>query len=206
MSTQTVNLYISIPSCRDWKVNFGASMIGLVRHLSGKIDFEVGILHGSSVLPRARQLAIDHARKLGHTHILFIDDDMKFPPQIVDGMLKRDVDIVACNYVSKATGKTTAHGLNGNPVEALHGLQEIGWAGFGLILIRIEAIKDIPSPLFEVRWLNEKADYIGEDFYFCGKVRAHGVKIYCDHDASKLISHIGDHAYGLAVLSVAEAA
>jgi len=46
-----------------------------------------------------------------------------------------------------------------------------------------------------LRWLEDRQDFIGEDFYFCGKVRAHGMQIFCDHDASNMLGHIGDKAY-----------
>ncbi len=189
-----MKLAIAVPCCRDWKAAFGSSMIGLVRHLSGRIDFDMHIMQGASVLPKARQQSIEWAKSIEATHLLCIDDDMQFTPDVVDSLLSHDVDIVGCNYVSKATRKPLVHGIDGQQVSSLgkDGIQEIGWLGFGMVLIKLEPIKDIPAPLFETRWMEDRQDFIGEDFYFCGKVRAHGVKVYVDHDASVKITHIGD--------------
>lgn len=193
-----MKLALTVPCTRDWKAAFGSSMIGLVRHLERSgVSYDLNIMRGASVLPKARQLSVGWARKIEATHLLCIDDDMSFPPETVGSLLSRDVDIVACNYVGKGNGKPLTHDINGeilSSVDAL-GMQEVGWVGFGMILIKLDAIKDIPAPLFETRWMEERKDFIGEDFYFCGKVRAHGVKIYVDHDASQHISHVGDFSY-----------
>lgn len=203
---QEVRLALSTPSCRDWKPAFGASLCGLVRKLSqdgikgvSLQNFDLSILQGASVLPRARQAAIDWAKQGNATHLLCIDDDMQFPSDILDDMFRHDVDILALNYTRKNPVSPTplTHGLDGAMVSSLGftGLEEVAWVGFGIILIKLDAIKDIPAPLFETRWMEERQDFVGEDFYFCGKVRQHGVKIYIDHDASNKIRHIGDIPY-----------
>lgn len=196
---ENIKLALVILCCRDWKASFGASMIGLTRRLTlQNIQFEVNIMQGASVLPRARQLAIKWAQDIGATHLLCIDDDMQFHADVPERLLAHDLDIVACNYVSKATRDALVHGLDGKLLSSSGrtGLEEVGWAGFGMILIKVAALQNIPLPFFETTWLREKQDFIGEDFYFCRKMREHGVKIHVDHDASQLVSHIGDIAFG----------
>lgn len=193
-----MKLAVAVPCCRDWKAAFGSSMIGLVRHLERKqLDYDMHIMQGASVLPKARQQAIEWAKSIQATHLLCIDDDMQFSTDVVDCLLAHDVDVIGCNYVSKATRLPLVHGVDGQAVASNDrlGIEEIGWLGFGMVLIKMDAIKDIPAPLFETRWMEDRKDFIGEDFYFCGKVRAHGVKIYVDHDASQNITHIGDAYY-----------
>lgn len=192
-----IRLAIAIPCCRDWKVAFGSSLVGMIRYLSNLKHLDINIMQGASVLPRARQMAIEWANSIDATHLLFIDDDIQFPAALIERLINHNVDIVACNYVSKTNRQPLAHDVRGQPLSSAGetGLQEVGWIGFGFILIKLEAIKDVAAPLFEVRWLDERQDFMGEDFYFCGKLRAHGIHIYCDHDASQLISHIGDYPY-----------
>ncbi len=55
--------------------------------------------------------------------------------------------------------------------------------------------KLIPKPHFEIVWHELKNDYISEDLYFTAKLGVNGVPVYIDHDASKLVSHIGDFRY-----------
>ena len=193
-----MKLGICVPSGRDWKAAFGSSLIGLVRHLERSgVDYDVFLQMGASVLPRARQKAVEWAKSINATHLLCIDDDMQFTPDCVQSLLSHDVDIVAANYVTKVARQPVTHGIDGAAVTSADklGLQEVGWVGFGMVLIKLDAIKDIPAPLFEMRWMEERKDFIGEDFYFCGKVRAHGVKIYVDHDASQGLGHVGDCNY-----------
>lgn len=199
-----IKLAIAIPSARDWKAAFGSSILGLVRHVSMKgisglnlKSFDMNIMQGASVLPRARQLAVNWAKSAGSTHLLFIDDDMMFPADILDTLMSKDVDIISCNYVSKAERSPVVHGMDGHAISSAgkSGIEEIAWAGLGFTLIKLESVKNIPAPLFEIRWMDEREDYLGEDFYFCAKARSHGVKIYCDHVASQTISHIGDYPY-----------
>lgn len=189
--------YICIPSCRDWKPHFGASLCGLVRKMTQDgIDFDMNAMMGTSVLPKARQLAIDHAIQNGFTHVLFLDDDMAFPSDLFESLSKHKLPVIAANYSNKSSDpKPQTHGLDGQPIFSSGnlGIEEAGWVGFGAVLIELSAIKDIPKPLFEMRWLEERGTFIGEDYYFCGKVRAHGVKIYINHDIKT--GHVGDHIY-----------
>ena len=200
-----MKLVLNVPCCRDWKAAFGASLCGLIHRTTSegingiKLDgFAMNIMQGASVLPRARQLAVSSAIQSGATHLLCLDDDMQFPSDILDNLVKHDVDICAVNYSTKGPKpQPQTHDLEGKPQSSIGktGLEEVAWVGFGIILIRLDAIKNIPAPLFETRWMKEKNDFVGEDYYFCGKVRAHGVKIHIDHDASNKVSHVGDYYY-----------
>jgi GT2 family glycosyltransferase len=199
-------VYIAIPSARDWKVQFGTSICGLVHKTAAHgiegvelEGFNMNVMQGASVLPRARQLAIDHAIKEDYSHILFLDDDMRFPADLLDDLFRHDSDIVGINYIKKVPGTSEPQtcGLDGKFLSSKGktGGEEVAWIGFGAVLINLDAVKNITAPQFEMRWMEERKDFIGEDFYFCGKVRRHGLKIYVDHDASNKAAHIGDFPY-----------
>lgn len=188
--------YIAIPSCRDWKPHFGASLCGLVRKMTQDgTDFIINAMMGTSVLPRARQMAMEHAIELGYTHILFLDDDMGFDDTLFE-RLNSGLSIVAANYSNKSPARNPqCHGLDGNPLSSVGktGVEEVGWVGFGAILIDLSCMKDIPKPWFETRWVPERNAFIGEDYFFCGLVRSRGQKIYINHEIS--CSHIGDYPF-----------
>ncbi len=185
--------YIAICSCRDWKPQFGKSLCALVQRCP---EVFLNVLQGTSVLPRARQLAIEDAINGGFSHFLMIDDDMKFDQNLLLDLLSRNLPVVGVNYVRKdpANPSPMSCGLDGAVVSSKGktGVEEIGWIGFGAILIRLEDIKNIARPLFEMRWLDERQDFMGEDYYFSMKARTAGIPIYVDHDASNKCSHIGD--------------
>ncbi len=196
-----MRVYIAVCSSRDWKPRFGGSLCGLIDacHKGGKIETFLNILQGASVLPRARQLAIQEAMKGDYSHILMLDDDMMFPSDLLASFLSHDVSIVGINYARKnpQTPTPMTCDLDGKivPSKGKTGVEEIGWLGFGAILINLDAIKPIELPWFEMRWMNETNDFMGEDYYFCMKARTHGVKLYVDHDVSAKCAHIGDYPY-----------
>lgn len=193
-------VYIAVCSCRDWKPQFGASLARLM-YETGRagLDIFLNPIQGTSVLPRARQLIMQDAINGGFTHFLSLDDDMKFAPNALAQLLSRDVPLIALNYARKdGSGGTMACDLEGKPMSSKGktGIEEAGWLPFGGILIKLDAIKDIALPWFEVRWLEERNDFMGEDYYFCMKARSAGLQLYVDHNASNRCRHVGDHEYG----------
>lgn len=202
-------LAISIPSARDWKVGFGCSLVGLVKNLTlSGLPFDMTVMQGSSNIVRARRIALEWALSKGFSHILFIDDDMTFPADVVQRLLSHGKTIVAANYMGKATRKPLTHDLDGKLVdsEGKSGLQEVGWVGFGLVLIDLNIMKHIPKPWFGSMWLEDRQDDIGEDYFFCKRMQEHGIKIFIDHDVSRETFHIGDIAFGFPKEQLLEAA
>lgn len=193
-----MKVYIAIPSCRDWKPQFGASICGLVRKMTiDNIDFEMNVMIGTSVLPKARQMAMEHAIQLGFTHILFLDDDMLFNTDLFNKLSEPDLAVVAANYSNKNPEGTLpqSHRLDGSSFSSKgkEGMEEAGWVGFGAILIDLSIMSNVPKPWFEMRWITDRNSFIGEDYFFCAQVRNHGHKIYLNHDVK--CGHIGDFAY-----------
>lgn len=191
---------IVVCSGRDWKCSFGASLCGLV-HRTSRLDgiiTNLSIMQGSGIV-RAREQAIASSLDKGFTHVLFLDDDMVFPSTLLEELLAHDKDIVGINYARKEPGNRTllTFAKDGTPITSAgkEGVEEIGWLGFGGVLVRLEAVKDIELPLFEIRWIPERKDYLGEDFYFCMKAQSHGLQIYIDHNLSNKCGHVGDFVY-----------
>lgn len=195
-----MKLQIVIPSARDHKPSFVSSICGLVRKLAtADLEaFDMFIMQGASVLPKARNTALRQAIEKGFTHVLFLDDDMVFPPSLVHDLARHNLGVIGVNYTRKTDDRyPQTHDLDGNPVKSIDrvGVEEVGWIGFGAVLIKLDVLKDIPDPLFQMVWHPDRQDFLGEDYFFCWKVRSFGVPIYVDHDVSKKIAHIGDFAF-----------
>lgn len=152
-----------------------------------------------SLLPTVRQVAFSQALKAGCTHILAVDSDMRFPKQVIHGLLKHKKGFVAANYVTKtipAEPVTTGLDLKrAYSHKSKTGLEEISHTGLGLALIETDLVKKIGPALFAIEWNGESGAYMGEDVYFCRKYREAGGKIYIDHDLSKLVEHLGKFSY-----------
>lgn len=196
-----MKVYIAVCSGRDWKAAFGASLGGMLLTVSKIPGLQAAYLNvlQASGQSRARQMAAKDAIRGGFTHILYLDDDMYFPPHLLAKMLERNLEAVAINYARKEPGNRNAiaFGLDGQGIfsKDKKGVEEVWGFGFGAVLIELKPLKEMPFPWFEHRWLEDKEEYMGEDMYFCMKARAHGIKIYIDHDLSNQCAHIGDYPY-----------
>jgi hypothetical protein len=60
--------------------------------------------------------------------------------------------------------------------------------------MRTDVVRTLHRPWFR-HGLNAAGGDVGEDIVFCRALRAAGHTIYCDHDLSKEIGHIGQHTY-----------
>jgi hypothetical protein len=156
------------------------------------------ISQGTLIANQRAELSLD-AMAEGCTHILFIDSDMRFPQDMIERLLKHDLDIVATNCARRRmpTGPTAQlYKENGDrelvwTMPESTGLQEVGSVGMGVMLIKKNVFAALSEPWFETPWRVDKRGYIGEDVFFCQKAAAAGFKIWIDHDVSKEIGHIG---------------
>lgn len=200
-----MKLFISIPSNRDWKGKFGASLAGLTSHLANIANlsyplqgFTMRAWGQSSCLSIVRQAFVDEILLDGYTHWLSLDDDMTFPKDIVDRLQKHDKDVVAVNARCKnPTVKGSLIALTGENIDSRgkSGLEEIRAFGGAIFLAKSSAFVNIPKPHFNVLWSDVHNNYISEDIFFATLLRINKVKMYCDHDVSQEIGHIGDHEY-----------
>ena len=207
---ERLKLYISYPSGRDPRGRFVGSLNDLVSYLcrtGTKLDgydlepFTYRSWGGVSLLPVARQQFVDEMIALDCTHWLSLDDDMTFPMDIVDRLLAHGKDVVSCNArvkmrdINEYRGSCT--GMDGVPVNSCgkSGLEEIQHMGGAIFLARVSAIKDIPRPHFQVLWHPELQTYVGEDVYFSMLLKEHGIQLFCDHDTSREIGHVGEYLY-----------
>lgn len=197
-------IFVAVPSCRDWKAEFGTSMISLTSHLTGKIyKGEIGAFiircQLASLLSLGREMLLAQAIEEDYTHILWIDDDTRFPHSVIDTMLSRDVDFLAANMCRKKLPcSPIANGFDFKAIDSRGktGIEEVWRAGLGLCLMKVSCVKEIPAPRFEVLWLEQAKTYLGEDCYLCEQLKEKGVKLHIDHEVSQLVGHIGDYAYG----------
>lgn len=198
-----MRLGVTIVSNRDWKPKFGVALVMLLNHIAKTTDIRFLPQIQNSLLPKGRRLAIEQAVMTGCTHLLTLDDDMMFAPNVVDLMMRGFGDtrcaLVLANYQNKTSpGRPTTQRLkpDGKPefVESKDktGLEEVARGGLGLALMDIEKVNSLERPLFAVAWLPDIGAEYGEDLFFCDKVRKAGFKVLVDHDASNRTRHIGE--------------
>lgn len=205
--SETIKLLIGIPTAGMVRAGFAYSLAAMVGNLSKGVktrpeaDLEISMdMQESSVIHSNREQLVKRAITNGHTHLLFLDDDMVFEPQIIEIMLGRRQPVVAANYLIKTFPlEFVAVAPNGQRVCTLPestGLQEIAYTGFGVSLFEIDVWKRTPQPWFQPEFVPEADAYTTEDNPCYRRIREAGFKCYLDHDASKLVDHMGHAKYG----------
>lgn len=207
-----VNLAICVPSQDSWYADFAISVMGmhqLLHYHPLSEDFKHNLINErGSLITYQRENLADNAINGGATHILWLDSDMKFPPNMVHRLFKHDLPVVACNYVKRAIpAMPNTKSLDGKLIATnrdSHGLVEAKSTGFGAVLMKTEVLKDTPKPWFDLVWMDkgegEKPEMMGEDVFFFHKMlHFTDHRLFIDHDASQHVSHIGTFEYSNAL-------
>lgn len=195
-----MKLLVGLPSNRDVKGDFAVSLFRLGIHLERK-GIPNGHAHVSGDIVSARQIIVDAAQveENGFTHLLFIDDDMRFNPEAFDYLASRDVDFVGANcLIRKAVVNhiPTATAKSGRVFSAgKTGIEEIEHMGLAFNLIKVEALRKMQHPHFNFAWASVEGSseqvLLREDHYFCHMLRQSGMKVHVDHDAARHVWHMG---------------
>jgi hypothetical protein len=121
---------------------------------------------------------------------------MTFAPNILDIMFARKVPVLVTNYLIKVDEpKFVAISLDGKRVPTTKestGIVPIAYTGFGLSVFDLDVFKKVPQPWFQPEFEPEKSIYTTEDNPCYRRMRDAGFTVYCDLDASKLVSHHGN--------------
>lgn len=211
-----LKLLIGIPCMDMVHTQFLKDLLGMLTYLSQQelprnyqlVGYTVETVL-TSILSHKRELVVQGALDTGATHILFLDSDQAFPPDLVHRLLRHGKKCVAANIATKTLPTMpTARKLNAkgtfspvmprgpeesreNPLEAVH------MVGCGIMLLSMAAIKALPDSkgLFPVSWNKEISGYTGEDWNFVESLKRAGVQIWIDHDLSWDVGHMGQYRY-----------
>lgn len=196
------SLLIAIPSSRDIKADTVASLLFLKDFLyTKKIKHEFLLANNCPILVKFRNDAVKLAKQHGHSHLLFIDDDIRFDVKALNMLFDSESVVTAGNYFTKNWREVVPVATNEYhlrlPEPSLSGERYMkAIAPTGFMLIDIEKLTDSMSyPFFEI--VIHGDSIISEDFTFCKKVLDRGLSCVVDNHASCYIQHIGDYPYGL---------
>jgi hypothetical protein len=203
-----IKLVVCIPTAGMVRMGFAYSLAGMVARVAAEgipsrpeatLEIKMDVVESSVIHTNREQLA-HRAIEAGMTHLMFLDDDMVFEPQILDVMLGRRQPVVCTNYLIKTDAKDSfvAVGLKGNRVattEKSRGIVPVAYSGFGVSVFEIAVFKTTPQPWFLPKFIAETNSYTTEDNPFYERVREAGYKVYLDQDASKLVSHLGGSSW-----------
>ena len=196
---------IGTPNKGDIKFETHMSLISV---FLGATEYDVAHLGmASPAIDFNRNSICKWALENSVSHVCFVDTDMVFPSNTISQLLALEKPVVGVASRKKKFPRTytieideptgTRHlkaeelpsqpfsTFNGHPIRV----------GTGVMLIDLEKVKGIPKPWFlmESYWNDEEIGYTGEDIYFCRKVWAAGLEVWCDPTIN--VGHIGDFTY-----------
>lgn len=203
-----IRLVIAVPSGQNWEAEFGMDLVFFTNYLAshGEVN-EVPIqfrLHNKrgSILANMREDLIKQALAGGATHLLFIDSDQTFPPNIFHRLVAHKKKVVAVNVATKMLPPQPtarlADGVELYTEKDSTGLVKVWRVGTGIMLIDLNVFKreGMEQPWFNQHWNPKLDSYTGEDWAFCEKLEKAGVNIYVDQDVSREVGHVGKLNYG----------
>jgi len=202
---RTLKILVVVPSGGHWVADFATSLISLTMHFAntpvkGYDAHELRVMNiKGSILPKARLQGVKAAKQIEATHLLFLDSDHTFQPDLLHRLLKAEKDVVAANCVTKsipAAPTARAKGLDSQGVSVYTdpdsvGLQQVWRIGTGVMLLSRKAFEQIPHDAFEMPYKVEADTYQGEDWTMCEALEKAGVPLYIDHGVSRTVGHVG---------------
>ena len=203
------SILICIPSHSGFvHVNFMLSLMHSIQHILQKgMEFSLFFDVGKSGIDLPRSQAATYLLKSNHTHLMFLDDDMAWQPELIARMVELDCDIVGAPYRQKNAeviyNMRTSDGFDQsteNP--ALCSVHDIAT---GLLLIKRRVFEALKEQVDVVKDNATKEDifmffkhcvvrdpisepdggmsYMSEDLYFCRIARDAGFQIFAYVDA-----------------------
>lgn len=208
-NTRNVKLALCIPSAGGWTADFGMSLTQMCVYIASALFEEnqqrsvIVVDKRTSLVPRSRQESLEDALHQECTHALFLDTDQSFPQDTAHRLLAWRKPVVACNIALKMhpsfpTARARGPTAFGIPVDSHNpktGLEKIWRVGAGIMMIDLSIMKSIPKPWFEIHYSAKNEQFVGEDWFFCGRVEAAGYDIFIDHELSRQIGHTGQFNY-----------
>jgi hypothetical protein len=128
------------------------------------------------------------------THLLFVDDDMTFPPDTIDTLMKHDKAVVGVySYSRKLPLSPTVKFIGEKPETRPTEAFECDQVGMGVALIDATVFEQIKAPWFKFETSPTGMTIEGEDGFFCNQVKKAGLEVFCDPTIP--IGHIGDYNF-----------
>ena len=179
-----MKLMVAVPTTDYVHAEFMTCLVGLIQKLTKDgVEVVPRIVSGTLVYVARNRLA-QEAINNNFTHILWLDSDMTFGPDIVDDLLFCGKDMVCGAFVSRrpqykpCVYSDISDPGNMKPVESF-GTEpfRVDGCGFATVLTTTELLKAVWNKFDTCFRPTEK---YGEDLAFCDRVKQIGREIWCE--------------------------
>lgn len=200
-----MRLMVAVPTTDYVHAEFMKCLVGLTKKLaSDGVDFEEQII-GGTLIYWARNRIAHRAIEGGFTHVLWLDSDMTFKPDIVDDLLWCGKDMVCGAFVSRrppygpCVYTSIEDPANMTKVEDF-GTEpfRVDGCGFATVLTSVSLLKAVMDRFGTCFMPTEQ---YGEDMAFCDRVKQIGGEIWCEPTVRPgHLAHVpvyaGEHLFG----------
>ena len=200
-----MKLLVAVPTTDFVHVEFMKCLVELSNKLvKDGVDLEVKIMGGTLVYIARARLA-HYAINEGFTHVLWLDSDMTFSPNILDDLLFCGKDMVCGAFVMRRPQWGPCVYTSINEDGNLEKVREFGTepfrvagCGFAVVLTKVDLLKAVYN-VFGTTF--KPMDHLAEDLAFCWRVNEIGGEIWCEPTVRPgHIAHIpvyaGDDLFG----------
>ena len=157
----------------------------------------------ASTIAYARRKLTEHFMKSTCDFAWWVDSDMAFPMDAPIRLLNRGVPLVGCNYRRRYFPTPNFTAMNGEPgktveyatTDASPDMERVDCIPHGMMMVHRSVYMRVPGPHYVFDYNPQTNIEVGEDYYFCAKVRAAGIDVWCDNALSKAIAHVGVFNY-----------
>ena len=190
-----MKLMIAIPTQDYIQCKFVECLSGLQKHLMAEgIDFDVVFRTGALVYDSREQIAA-RARLDNYTHVLWLDSDMVFPPDVFDRLNAHGKDFVTgiCHarrkpYRSALFVRLLPEAVRYSRTTYPDELFQIAGSGLACALTSVHLLREVKRK-HGILFLPSLA--FGEDLAFCLRATECGIDLFADPNVQiKHISHI----------------
>lgn len=198
-------LLVAIPHMGTFPEPFVTSLLGLYSRCNLYVDLEVGVKFvGNTLIHQAREDFIEYALEEDFNYVLFLDSDMTFPSDVIEQLIKHQVDVISGlyfmrilpHYPTAYIWKEEKGQFGFAPLNSFHyELMEIDACGCGCLLINLNIFKSgkIEKPYFAPIPSNSGKTVLSEDLAFCKKLTDAGYKIILNTNVR--CGHVGSYIY-----------
>lgn len=195
---------VILTPCKDHEVpvRFAKAVVNMVAYswMNGLKVYQMGVTERMVVHWARNDLASIAKDKINEytgqrfTHILWLDDDHVFNPDMLVYLARnKHLDVVSALYFARTGNHMPVVYVKDDTddkyrhfplIEVPPNLCQVDAIGFGSCLMRMDVLDRLPKPWF-------KFNDCGEDIYFCVHAKEAGMQIWCD--GSYMLGHLGDH-------------
>ena len=160
-----------------------------------------------TILAEQRNELLKLAVEEGSDFAIFLDTDMRFPKDVISRLVDHDLPVVGANCAKRRRPISATARIEDpdNPNEliavwpdrSVKGLQRVAMVGTAVMAIRVKDLLTVQWPWFQQPWMDDRQRFVGEDLFFCGRLKQAEVALYIDHDLSWEVKHVGKYEYGM---------